>query len=283
MATVTREDVRKAAQDLGIQPGDTVLIHSSFKSMGTVEGGAETVISGFLDVLGEEGTLVFPTLVQKDFDQAYDTWHIDKHSDVGYLTNYFRKREGSIRSDQATHSVAASGKYAAYLTETHGHTHKRFGCYGDTPFSADSPWEKMYQMDTKTIFLGVEPVKATFRHLAEYMYVNELLDSVKDHPEFEALKDRIALRHIGKKGVWPDVANAWVAERMAEQGLLKTTMLGDALLTMFHAKVFMETVLRYLWNEEWDCLGCNYYQTGPNRWKDWLADCKRMQQELKNK
>jgi len=141
----------------------------------------------------------------------------------------------------------------------------------------------MYQMDTKTIFLGVEPVKATFRHLAEYMYVNELLDSVKDHPEYEALKDRIALRHISKKGVWPDVANAWVAERMAEQGLLKTTMLGDALLTMFQAKVFMEVVLGYLWNEQWDCLGCNYYQTGPNRWKDWLADCKRMQQELKSK
>ena len=170
MTTVNKDAIIKSLQELGIQKGDMVIVHSSFKSMGYVEGGAETVISAFLDVIGAEGTLVFPTLVQKDFENAYETWHMDKPSDVGYLTEYFRKREGSVRSDQATHSVAACGKYAAYLTETHGHTHKRFGDMGDTPFSADSPWQKMYEMDAKTVLLGVDERKITFRHLAEYVY-----------------------------------------------------------------------------------------------------------------
>ena len=144
---VTRFDITKAARQVGIRKGDIVMMHSSFKSLGEVDGGAETVIGGMLDAVGEEGTLVLPTFSQKDFGNSYKTWHMDKPSDTGYLTEYFRKREGSLRSDQATHSVAAFGKMAKEITATHGHTHKRFGNFGDTPFSADSPYEKMYNMN----------------------------------------------------------------------------------------------------------------------------------------
>ena len=181
---VTRQDIQKTVEELGIKSGDMVIVHSSFKSLGYVEGGAEAVVGGFLDVLGEEGTLVFPTLIQKDFENAYKTWHLDKESDVGYLTNYFRKREGSYRSDQATHSVAACGKLAKYLTETHGHTHKRFGDCGDTPFSDDSPWAKMYKNNTKVVLLGVPDSKVTFRHYAEYLFIEECLKSIEDHPQY---------------------------------------------------------------------------------------------------
>ena len=38
---VTRQDVTKAVKDLGIKEGDIVLVHSSFKSLGPVENGAE--------------------------------------------------------------------------------------------------------------------------------------------------------------------------------------------------------------------------------------------------
>ena len=67
---VTRKDVEKAVRDLGIKEGDVVLVHSSFKSMGHVVGGAEDVIGGFLDAIGEEGTLVFPCFTQKNFATA---------------------------------------------------------------------------------------------------------------------------------------------------------------------------------------------------------------------
>ena len=98
---VTRDDVKQAALAAGVCPGDILLVHSSFKSLGPVEGGAETVIAGLLDALGESGTLVLPTFVQKDFANAYNTWHINKPSDTGYLTEYFRKLPGVLRSDQS--------------------------------------------------------------------------------------------------------------------------------------------------------------------------------------
>jgi len=252
MSAVTQSDIKSAALELGIKQGDVVLVHSSFKSLGEVSGGAEAVISGFLDAVGKDGTLVFPTFTQKNYLKAYETWHIDKESDTGYLTNYFRKREGSIRSDQATHSVAAGGRLAEYLTKTHGHTHKRFGNAGDTPFSADSPWEKMYELDAKIVLLGVSPLYITFRHYAEYLYVNEMLAALEGHTEYDKMKAR--LEHFGKPGVWPHVYNPWVAERLNEQGKVYQSTCGNAVLTMISAKTFVDYVLQQLRSHNHDIL-----------------------------
>ena len=140
---VTEKDVMAALRKLGVSEGDTIITHSSFKSLGETENGADTVIKGMSDAVGETGTVVFPTLCQKDWDNIFKNWHLDADSDVGYLTNYFRKLPGARRSDQATHSVAAMGAKAEYITKTHGVTGKRYGIFGDTAFASDSPWEKL--------------------------------------------------------------------------------------------------------------------------------------------
>ena len=160
---VTRNDFYNALLELGIKKGDSLLTHSSFKSLGGVENGAEDIVGAMLDAVGEDGTVVFPTLCQKDWEHIYENWHPDAPSDVGYLTNYFRLLPEAYRSNQATHSVAAIGKHAKYITKTHGVSGKRYGIFGETPFSADSPWEKMYEMNTKILFLGVGICSIAFR------------------------------------------------------------------------------------------------------------------------
>ena len=74
MAVVTKTDIKNALTELGIQKGDVMVVHSSLKSFGHVEGGADAVIDACLETLTPSGTLVFPTLIQKDFAYAYDTW-----------------------------------------------------------------------------------------------------------------------------------------------------------------------------------------------------------------
>lgn len=249
--SVSVNDVKRAAQACGVEQGDILLVHSSFKSLGPVDGGAETVISGFLEALGEEGTLVLPTFCQKEFEHAYETWHLDKHSDVGYLTNYFRKREGSVRSDQATHSVAACGKKAQWLTRTHGHTHKRFGNMGDTPFSADSPWEKMYQENAKILLLGVTPMSITFRHYAEYLYIEECLKNLEGHPEYAQMKSELhSYDKFGKLDPWPHVYNVWVYEQMEKLGMTRSARCGNATFLCVEAKPFVDFVLEQLKKKE---------------------------------
>ena len=248
---VTVTDIKNAVLEAGVKPGEILLVHSSFKSLGEVEGGAETVIQGLLDAVGEEGTLVLPTFCQQDFLNAYKTWHIDKHSDVGYLTNYFRKREGSIRSDQATHSVAAFGKKAAWLTETHGHTHKRQGNMGDTPFSADSPWEKMYRENAKILLLGVTPGSITFRHYAEYVFLEECTEKLKGHPEFDRMMERIQTHETHyEKMAWPHVANRWVIPQVEPTGIVKRSKCGEAEFIVVESKPFVDFVIECLRNQK---------------------------------
>ena len=276
MTTVTKQDIIKTLTDLNIEKGDVLIVHSSFKSMGYVDGGAETVISAFLDVIGAEGTLVFPTLVQQDFANAYKTWHMDKPSDVGYLTEYFRKREGSLRSDQATHSVAACGKYAAYLTETHGHTHKRFGNMGDTPFSADSPWQKMYQMDAKTVLLGVDERKITFRHLAEYMYIEECLNAISHLPEKRQEMEEGLEHFCHQPGAWPNVYSVRVFNEMKKEGIvIPQTTCGDAVVTAISSKFFVDYIMNMFHTENREVIG------GPEAgaaFIEWENDLKSLQE-----
>jgi len=118
MSDVTKTDIVDALRRLGIAAGDVVMVHSSMKSFGRVEGGAQTIIDAFEEVLTREGTLAMPTLCQGSVVRAYENWYMDKPSDVGYLTEYFRKQMYVYRSDHPTHSAAARGKRAYELTET---------------------------------------------------------------------------------------------------------------------------------------------------------------------
>ena len=240
---VTKQDVKAAAEKLGVKPGDSVLVHSSFKSLGPVENGAGTVVAGFLEAVGEEGTLIFPTLSSNDWYNLYKNWTPDTPSDVGYLTNYFRQLPEARRSHQPTHSVAAIGKDAEYLTKSHGQRGRRFGTYGNTPFAKDSPWEKMYKMNTKMIFLGVPITKCTLRHYVEYCFVNDKLDWARDmartRAEYEAIRDQIW--YFGRGfGMWPHIQAPYVLERLDELGKPRRVQCGNAELLMVEAKDFAD-------------------------------------------
>jgi hypothetical protein len=55
---LTFEKLVEEFRELGVEEGDTLLVHSSYKSLGEVEGGPQTVIRALEAVLGTEGTLI---------------------------------------------------------------------------------------------------------------------------------------------------------------------------------------------------------------------------------
>lgn len=234
---VRKQDVIDALKCLGIAAGDIVLVHSSLKSMGHVEGGAETVIEAFLDVLTPEGTLVMPTLVMKDFRNAYKTWNIDKPSDTGYITEVFRKYPGSVRSDQATHSVAANGKLAVELTREHTAYGERYGIFGDTPFSASSPWQKLYDLNAKVVMVGIDLTYNTLKHLMEYILVGERLNSITDPDKFKEEKAKVwhHSNYNAEGQIWPFFDGPKHQEAIDKAGLLKRTTCGNATFYTYRA------------------------------------------------
>ena len=57
---ITRQKIAEDLRALGVEPGMTLLVHSSLSALGWVPGGPVTVVQALMDVLTPTGTLVMP-------------------------------------------------------------------------------------------------------------------------------------------------------------------------------------------------------------------------------
>lgn len=169
----TKQDILNDIKNIGIKPTDTLLVHSSMKAIGKVEGGADTVLDAFIEYLQDEGLLVFPTHTWEQINDEYNVFNpLTEPSCVGILTNLFMKRPGVIRSLHPTHSVAAIGKDAAEYTAGE----EQF----DTPCPRKGCWGKLYDRKAKILFLGCNLKKNTFIHGVEEW--NNIPDRLMEKP-----------------------------------------------------------------------------------------------------
>lgn len=144
----------------GFRHDDTVIVHSSMKSIGPVAGGAETVLDVFIDYFGRTGLIVFPSLSHNAVNAEHPRFDVrTTPTSVGILPTLFLRRPGVIRSLHPTHSLAAYGPDAAAFTAGH----ERF----DSPCDRRSPWGRLYDRHGKILFLGVSIRCNTFLHGVE--------------------------------------------------------------------------------------------------------------------
>lgn len=59
---VTKEQLRTALEELGVEKGMTLEVHSSLSSFGELEGGAMTIIDTLKELVTEEGSIFMPAL-----------------------------------------------------------------------------------------------------------------------------------------------------------------------------------------------------------------------------
>ncbi len=153
----TANDLEKDLRAAGIAPADTLLIHSSMKSIGEVDGGAGAVLDMLMAYFRDAGLLVFPALSYRSINSETPRFDVrNTPSCVGILPELFRNRPGVIRSLHPTHSLAAYGRDAAGFTAGH----ETF----DTPGAVGSPWWKLLQRKGKILFIGTGISCNTFLH-----------------------------------------------------------------------------------------------------------------------
>lgn len=145
---IYNKTIEEELRELGVKEGDVLLVHASMKSLGYSDLKAEAVIKSIEAVLGEKGTLLMPALSYKTVDgYKNDTFSMkDTPSDVGMLSECFRKMNGVIRSLHPTHSVCARGRFAKELLENHHLDH--------TPCGPNSPFRLINEMGGHILFLG---------------------------------------------------------------------------------------------------------------------------------
>ena len=131
---------------LGLEPGDTVLMHSSMKALGTKQT-PEAFLREIIEALGPEGTLLLPALTYANVtaDRPLFSVRVSEPC-IGLLPRTFFHMEGVKRSLHPTHSVCAFGKRAAELTAQHA--------LDDTPVGPHSPFMLLPAHGGKLLFVG---------------------------------------------------------------------------------------------------------------------------------
>lgn len=203
MKTIIKSDIVDALKKLGLEKGDTVMVHTSLGKIGYVCGGAQTVIEALIEVVGYQGTIMMPTQSWKNLDPETGVhWNIDEAdwdlirenwpaydknitptNTMGAVAEMFRSWPGTIRSDHPARSVAAWGKNAEFLTINHNLSN----IFGDS-----SPIGRFYDLDGKVLLIGINYDKNTSIHLA---------DERADYPSKHTCVEHSAIIEKGKR-VW---------------------------------------------------------------------------------
>ena len=158
---VTKQDVFNLLQGLGIKSGDTVLIHTSMRAIGGVEGGCDGLIDAFCEYLSE-GLFIIPTHTWDVVDERSPYFDVSvTRPNIGALPTVAAFRRDGVRSLHPTHSVAAFGKRAAeYVKGEEKLT---------TPCPPDGCWGRLYSENAKILLIGVTLNRNTYIHAVDEM------------------------------------------------------------------------------------------------------------------
>lgn len=158
---LTREQIAEGLTRIGLRAGMGVMVHSSLKRFGRVEGGPQAVIGALMDVLTERGTLLLPTFNHfapwlPGGPALYDPALTPTSN--GIIPETFRRMPGVWRSLNPSHPYAAWGADAERYTTGHHLT---------LTMGPDSPLGMLWRDGGHCLFLGTGYHTNTFKHVVE--------------------------------------------------------------------------------------------------------------------
>lgn len=245
MKTYT-EQIKADLNNLGIIEDDCLLVHSSYSAVGKNEKGPTAVIHAILETIGKNGTLLMPCFNGgQQFSQVTEnkTFEIQHSpSQLGIISEIFRKEFPVRRSLHPTHSVIGLGPLANDILEGHEK------CLVSTGLG--TPFDKLKKHKAKILLLGVDHSSNTFLHhvenvlgaptLSKNKYTMKLIDDknnlikIETHPhlpglprQYNRLNDELpnTLQKTGKVGN----ANTFLVEASSLFEYLKPLILNNPL------------------------------------------------------
>ena len=229
-------DVAGQLQALGIQEGDVLLVHTSFRAARPVEGGPAGLIEALGLAVGPSGTLVMPSWTGDD-ESSFDPASTPASTDLGIVADTFW-RLPAVRRGRHPFAFAARGPMADRIT-------------ADPlilpPHQSDSPVGRVLDRDGRILLLGVHHDANTSLHLAELMagvpyriphHITVLEDGGPKRIEYLENDHCCALFRL---------ADDWLRQR----GVQSEGIVGHAPSRLMRSRDLIETVLPRLDHDPW--------------------------------
>ena len=252
---VSRKDVAAAFRAAGCIDADTVIFHSSLKSMGYVEGGAVAVYNGILDAVGINGTVAVPSLWYNGKPQERKKEDFDVKSSPAYngtIPEALRLDPRAYRSDNFSHAVCAIGARAAELTGNHGKGKLYPAPWGDEAFAEISPWSKLYEWNALYCFIGVDMNTCTIKHYIESRFVEDMLQKLPPE-KYDDFRRELAHDCCGSILPWAYYPGIKMRSELEARNLITKVKLGSAEVMALRTRPLVDTTTEILRSapQEW--------------------------------
>lgn len=174
----SRAELAAGFSDLGIERGDTVMLHASVRAVGPIAGGPDQIHLALKDALTEGGTLMMYASCPEGYDDvgrghltpleeralidkqpAFDARTAKAARDNGALVEFLRSYPGSRVNDHTARFVVW-GRHAEFLISEQP---------WDYAFGAGSALERFVELDGRIVLLGCDHDNVTFLHYAEHI------------------------------------------------------------------------------------------------------------------
>jgi aminoglycoside 3-N-acetyltransferase len=234
------DDLRQQLADLcGIRSGQALIVHSSLKSIGWVEGGPEAVVRALQAAVTAAGTILVPTFSAPAPDGLF--YVAATPSRTGLVTETFRTSPGVVRSRHPTHSVSAWGRRAAEFVAGHDRT---------SGLGVGSPFHKAAVAGADVLMIGCSVTACSLVHVSEALVRTRYLGKVC-YPGYERTLTLVdasgAAVEVPSRDVPTDSAGFTVLqEEMERRGLIEKCRLGSAACLKFSAGKCLEVAVELL-------------------------------------
>ena len=153
-----------ALRAMRIGDGDVLMVHSSLHAHSGFKDRPIDMIGALKEAVGPRGLLVMPSMTYSDSSKAYLQRGTEMNvkrstSRMGLLTEVFRRGKDVHRSLSPTHPLLAWGERAKWFVAGHHET--------DTPFGAQSPFQRLLDVDGKILCIDAIAESVTFTHFLE--------------------------------------------------------------------------------------------------------------------
>ena len=155
-----------ALRSVGVNPGDSVMLHSAFGPQDGFRGSIAQLTKVFVDAVGPDGHLLMVSLPYRSSSIEYlgklKQFDVRKSpSMMGLVSEFFRRRPDVTRSLHPTHPVLVHGPRAAWFADEHPNC--------QYPCGPGSPFDRLAEADGKVVFYNVPFATYTFFHYLEHL------------------------------------------------------------------------------------------------------------------